>query len=147
MSRDVLEVLSKLPPAAMVWEDGQAYIIRRGVMGRFEYPLPSQNDTVVWNHDHKISVEQVAAMQVGSTMGWDSAGADITLPGGSTTFIYSAPLQVMLTVNANHEEDAAKLAEQALDGLVEYLKDTSHNHLLTVLRDGRLDLIEENHNA
>ena len=143
--RDVLEVLSKLPPSVMVWENGQGYIIHRGVMGRHEYPIPSENDVVLWNHNQKITPEQVAAMQAGSQFGWDSPGADITLPGGDTTFIYSAPLQVMLSVNSNREEDAAKLAAKSLDKLVEYLQNTVHDHVLTVVRDGKLDLIGENH--
>jgi hypothetical protein len=145
--RDVLEVLSKLPPACLVWEGEQAYMIRRGVMGQVEYPAPSAEAVLLWNYNHQVTVEQVAAMQAGSQLGWDMPGADITLPGGDTTYIYSAPLQVMLSVNARHEDDAARMAETALEGLVEYLKDTSQNHILTVLRDGRLDLIEEHKNG
>ncbi len=141
--RDVLEVISKLPPACLVWEGGQAYMIRRGVMGRVEYPVASDMAVVLWNHTHNVTPEAVAAMQAGSTLGWDSEGADLKTAGGDTTYVFSAPLQVLLSVNANHEEDAAKIAEAALDLLVDYIKDTSQDHLLTVVRDGRIDLIEE----
>ena len=144
--RDVLEVISKLPLACLVWENDQAYMIRRGVAGRVEYPAASSEAVMLWNFKRKITEEQIAAMQVGSHLGWDSAGADITLPGGETTYIYSAPLQVLLSVNANNEEDAARMAEQSLNGLVEYLTDTSHNHVVNVSRDGIIDLIEEHTN-
>lgn len=140
--RDVLSVLAKLPPACMVWENDQAYVIRRGVMGKHEYPLTSEDDVSIWNFDHKVTPEQVTAMDNGATFGWDSVGADLVLPGGDTTFIFSAPLQVMLSVNTNFEDDAAKMAEQSLDSLLVYLGDTAHNHILTILRDGKLDLLE-----
>lgn len=145
--RDVLEVLAKLPRSCMVWENGQGYIIHRGVMGRHEYPIPSENDVAVWNRNQKITPEQVAAMQIGSQMGWDAAGADIQYTGGDTTYIYTAPLQVMLSVNAHNEEDAAKLAAKSLEKLVDYLQNTVHDHVLTVVRDGIIDLIEEQKNV
>lgn len=145
--RDVLQVLSKLPPACMIWEQDQAYIIHRGVMGKHEYPLTSADEVAIWNRDHNVTAEHVRAMDVGCMLGWNAQGAEVILPVGDSTFIYSAPLQVMLSVNANFEEDAAKMAEKSLDQLVEYLNDTSHNHLLTVLRDGNIDLLEANKNS
>lgn len=145
--RDVLEVLSKLPPACMVWESGQGYIIHRGVMGRHEHPIASEMAVVLWNYEHNVSPEQVAAMQAGSQFGWESAGADLAVPAGNITYIYSAPLQVMLSVNANNEGDAHRVATQSLEKLVEYLQGTSQDHVLTVVRDGIIDLIEENKNG
>lgn len=145
--RDVLEVLSKLPRSCLVWESGQGYVINRGVAGLHEYPIPSENDVILWNFNQKITPEQVEAMRVGATLGWDAPGADIQFTGGSHTYVYSAPLQVMLSVNANNEEDAAKIAAQSLDKLVEYLQNTVHDHVLTVVRDGIIDMIEENKNA
>jgi len=141
--RDVLEVLAKLPPSCLVWESGQGYIIHRGVAGRHEYPVASEMAVVLWNYEHNVSPEQVAAMQAGSQFGWESAGADLAVPQGNTTYVYSAPLQVMLSVNANHEEDAAKVAAQSLEKFVEYMQGTSQDHVITVVRDGKLDLIEE----
>ena len=141
---DVLQTLSKLPPSAMLWENGQAYLIRRGVMGKFEYPLSSLLEVLLWNKQHKVTPEHVTAMDYGCTLGWDCSGADLKFNGGDTTFVFSAPLQVLLSVNANFEDDAAQLAEQSLNKLVEYMTDTVHDHVLSVLRDGQLDLLEEN---
>ena len=141
---DVLQVLAKLPPSAMIWENDQAYIIHRGVMGKHEYPMTCEADVVLWNFTRGVTPEHVTAMDNGCTLGWECEGADLKFNGGDTTYIFSAPLQVMLSVNANFEEDAAKLAEQSLNQLVDYLAGVAHNHVLTVIRDGHLDLLEEN---
>lgn len=144
--RDVLSVLQKLPPSCLVWAEGRAYIIHRGVMGLHEHPTASELQVVVKNHSDGITLEQVEAMKIGATLGWETEGADLKPVTGNTTFVYSAPVQVLLSVNANHEADAAPVAVQALNKLIEYLQDTSHDHILTVVRDGKIDLIEENKN-
>jgi hypothetical protein len=141
--RDVLEVLSKLPPVAATWTGGQGYLIKRGVMGMHDYPLATENDVAAFNESHGVTPAQKQAMEVGCVAGWDAEGAD--LQGDEITFIYTAPFVLMLSVNASTEEEAARRAKRAVEEMSAELAQFQKwpAGVLTLVSDGELDLIEE----
>ncbi len=146
MPRDVLSVLARLPATCATWQQGQAWLIRRGVLGMTEFMCATENDVDAFNEKHGVTPEQKRAMLHGCIMGWDSDGAVVQEEG--TAHTYYVPFQLLLSVVASHEEDAAKQAHEAADALEEHLKDVlvqfNDPRLLTLLRDGKeLDLVEQ----
>lgn len=72
---DALDHLAKLPPRCAANIEGSAVMIVRGANKTMPAFLAGSS-VEKWNQDHGVTPEQVQAMLVGVTLGWDMEGAD-----------------------------------------------------------------------
>lgn len=122
--KDVLETLQKLPPKCAAIVFGQPRTILRGAnqMGMF---VGDQHTVDQWNLSQGISPEQVQAMIVGVTLGWDKDGADPDTHAadlgnrpGPFDYTYVGTVDVRITVSAPTEAVAAQKAQAEREQLI-----------------------------
>jgi hypothetical protein len=126
--RDVLETLKKLPPACAAVINGQAVIIRRGAPEPGEALGIGKDQVDQRNAKLGVTPQQVQAMIVGVTLGWDKDGADPDTHAedydsspGPFTYEYLGEIEVTIRVTAPTEEAAFDLAKGRLRDLREQL--------------------------
>lgn len=104
---DVLATLQKLPAKCAAVIDGQAVFILRGAGYGPSFIGTDQVDQ--WNQRNGVNPQQVQAMVVGATLGWDRSGADPdthTEEPGETWFDIYITVSVAIQIPAHTEEQA-----------------------------------------
>ena len=132
--RDVLENLKKLPPKCAAVMNGRPVIIHRGSQ-HLGCWVGGKDQVDQYNARNGISPQQVQAMIVGVTMGWDKDGADPdthhdTLspedPQGPFSYEFQAEITVTIKPVGYHTLDQATHAARAvLSTLCDQLNENS----------------------
>jgi hypothetical protein len=152
--RDVLENLQKLPPRCAAVIGGRAVFIRRGA-GSVPADVLSPTTVDQWNSLNGVTPQQVQAMIVGATLGWDRDGADpethnevldVEAPVGPFEYEYATEITVVIRPVGYHtEEQAAAAAKSALETLCDCLNENSPVAVVTDFGPGdTLDLTYTN---
>lgn len=124
---DVLETLRKLPPECLAVHNGEVFKIRRGAQGLRAFPHP-KDQVDQWNHGHGVSPQQVQAMIVGATLGWDMDGADpdthaedLDEKPGPFTYDFVVVLAHTMQIEAPTLEEATKKARTKSENLCDQI--------------------------
>lgn len=122
--KDVLETLKKLPPLCYAVMGDEVVQIRRGAV----VPTPAfgcaHNTVDSANAALGVTPQQVQAMLVGVTLGWDMDGADpdthakdLGSEPGPYLYDFVGTVEVRVQVGAHTEEQALKDAREAILGM------------------------------
>lgn len=148
--RDVLENLKKLPPKCWAVVEGNPVCIFRGT--REPTPAFVATDQVdQLNLKHGVSPQQVQAMIVGVTLGWDKDGADpdthaedLGEKPGPFFYEFLGLVEVKIAISAHADQEARRIADDTVSNLASTLNDEVNDWpRITAFAVGdTLDLIE-----
>lgn len=153
--RDAIENLKKLPERCFAVMNDQVVAIRRGAREPSPAPQWPKDGVAHINQQAGVTPQQVQAMIVGVTMGWDADGADpdehvapLDRPPeevGPFEYLFDSDVSVTIKVtDAYSEDEAYDKAKKRLEELVDALYDAELKPGITYGAADSLDLIETN---